>query len=90
MFFVYILRCADTTLYTGITNDVAKRLHHHNTTKTGAKYTSGRRPVELVYTETYTTKGEALSREADIKKLSRDAKLTLITAPHSTENHSTF
>jgi putative endonuclease len=85
MFFVYILRCADDTLYTGITNDVEKRLHHHNTTKTGAKYTSGRRPVELVYTEKHATKGEALSREAVIKRLSRDAKLTLIALSSSTE-----
>jgi putative endonuclease len=85
MFFVYILRCADDTLYTGITNDVEKRLHHHNTTKTGAKYTSGRRPVTLVYKEAYITKGEALTREAEIKKLSRDAKLELVAKFYSTE-----
>lgn len=85
MYFVYILRCADDTLYTGVTNDVEKRLHHHNTTKTGAKYTSGRRPVNLVYTEKYATKGESLSREAEIKKLSREAKLNLIKLSSSTE-----
>jgi putative endonuclease len=79
MFYVYILRCADDTFYTGITNDLDKRIHHHNHTKAGARYTSTRRPVELMYAEPYRTQGEALSREAVIKTYSRKAKLKLLS-----------
>jgi len=75
---VYIVQCADGTLYVGTTNDVVKRIHAHNTLPTGARYTKSRRPVQLVYTETYATKGEALSREIAIKKLKRSEKLLLI------------
>lgn len=79
MNFVYILRCADDTLYIGSTNDLEKRLHAHNNLKTGAKYTKGRRPVEMVYTEEIEGDiGAARSREAEIKKLSRAEKLGLI------------
>lgn len=75
---VYMLRCADGTLYTGVTNDVEKRVVAHNTSQTGAKYTKARRPVVLVYTETGFTRGEALSREAALRKLPRQTKLSLL------------
>lgn len=74
---VYILECADGSLYTGITNDLEKRIEQHNSGK-GAKYTRGRGPVTLKYSEDAATKGEALSRERQIKKLERDKKQELI------------
>ncbi len=74
---VYILRCADGSLYTGITNDIEKRLRAHNN-GTAARYTRGRGPVELVYTETVTDKPAALRRELQIKALTREQKLQLI------------
>ena len=77
MNYVYIVRCRDGSLYTGWTNDLKKRIEAHNA-GTGAKYTKSRRPVELVYFESYESKSEALKREAAIKKLSRAAKLALI------------
>lgn len=75
--FVYILRCRDDTLYTGITEDIPRRMETHNSGK-GAKYTRGRGPVELVYQEEFSTKGEALKREFAIKQLTRRQKLALI------------
>ena len=75
--YVYILRCRDESLYTGWTNDLEKRLEAHNSGK-GAKYTRGRGPVTLVYSETLTTKEEALHRECAIKKMTKTAKLALI------------
>ena len=75
--FVYILRCRDDTLYTGWTNDVARRLEAHNAGK-GAKYTRGRGPVELVYLEALPTKEEPLRREREIKRLKRKEKQQLI------------
>ena len=74
---VYIIRCGDDTLYTGITDDVEKRFAAHCAGK-GAKYTRGRGPLELVYQETCDSHGEALRREYSVKKLSREEKLTLI------------
>lgn len=76
-YWVYILRCADGTLYTGCTNDLSRRLAAHNAGK-GAKYTRSRRPVELVYREEVPDKSAALRREAAIKGLSRIEKLALI------------
>ena len=76
-YWVYILRCADGTLYTGCTNDLSRRLSAHNAGK-GAKYTRSRRPVELVYREEVPDKSAALRREAAIKGLSRKEKLALI------------
>lgn len=76
---VYILRCADGTLYTGCTNDLTRRLRTHSAGK-GAKYTRARLPVELVYTEAAADKSQALRREAAIKALDRRAKLALIRA----------
>ncbi len=77
MNYTYILRCRDGTLYTGWTNDLDRRLAAHNG-GAGAKYTRSRRPVELVYYETYPTKQEAMAREARIKRLTRTEKLALI------------
>lgn len=74
---LYILRCRDNTLYTGITTDVEKRLEAHRSGK-GAKYTRGRVPLELVYRETCGSHSEALKRELEVKKLSREKKLELI------------
>lgn len=76
-YYVYILRCADGTLYTGITTDVERRMAVHNSGK-GAKYTRGRLPVEVVYREKQPDKGAALSRELAIKKLTRVQKMELI------------
>ena len=73
---VYILECADKTLYTGITNDMAARLEKHER-GTGAKYTRGRGPHKIVYQEHHRTKGRALKREAGIKSLGRNEKLKL-------------
>ncbi len=73
---VYLLRCGDGTLYCGIALDVAARLAQHAAGK-GAKYTRGRGPLELVYTEACATKAEALRRERAIKRMSREAKLRL-------------
>jgi putative endonuclease len=73
---VYILKCADGTLYTGVTNDLARRLNQHHD-GTGAKYTRGRGPFRILHTELYRTRGRALSREIEIKALSRPQKLAL-------------
>jgi len=74
--FVYILRCADGSLYTGASCDVEKRLKAHNSGR-GAKYTRGRGPCEAVYVESCPDKGAALRREAEIKAFSRAEKLKL-------------
>ncbi len=74
---LYIVTCSDGTLYTGISLDVTKRVALHNLGR-GAKYTRSRLPVELVYQEIYTSKGEALSREYQVKKMTRSQKLALI------------
>lgn len=76
-YFVYIVRCADSTLYTGSTNNLESRLNKHNLGQ-GAKYTRGRRPVSLVYCETVSSVSEALKREMEIKRMSRSAKLALV------------
>lgn len=79
MYFVYVLRCADNTFYTGYTVDIKKRLEAHNSGKgIGAKYTRTRRPVTLVYQESYQTLSEALKRENQIKSLHRKDKERLI------------
>jgi len=74
---VYMLRCRDGSLYTGITNDLSKRLAAHRA-GTGARYTRARLPVRLVYREARATRGAALRREAAIKRLRRAAKLALL------------
>ena len=74
--YVYMLRCGDGTLYTGITDNIDKRLAAHRAGK-GAKYTRGRGPLELVYTQQQPDKSSALRRELEIKKLTRQEKLKL-------------
>ena len=75
--YVYILQCGDGTLYTGITDDVQRRLEVHRAGK-GAKYTRGRGPLQLRYQEICGSYGDALRREIQIKKLTRPQKLCLI------------
>ena len=75
--YLYILRCADNTLYTGITTDVAKRVEAHRSGK-GAKYTRGRSPLELVYQEVCENHSQALKRELEIKSLTRTQKEKII------------
>lgn len=77
MHFVYIVRCADGTLYTGYARDPDARARVHNAGK-GARYTSGRRPVRVVYTEACATWGDALRRERGVKRLTRAQKEALI------------
>lgn len=77
MNYTYIVRCKDNSLYCGWTNNLEKRIESHNA-GTGAKYTKSRRPVELVYYETFDTKEEAMSREYAIKQLTRQQKMQLI------------
>ncbi len=78
MNYTYMVECADGTLYTGWTNCLERRLKAHNQGRDGAKYTKVRRPVKLVYFEGYGTKEEAMSREYQIKRLSREEKLKLL------------
>lgn len=78
MWYVYLLRCADGTLYAGCTTDPQRRLKQHNAGR-GAKYTRARRPVELVYVEPAEDHSGALRREAALKRLSRKEKLALIS-----------
>ena len=77
--YLYILRCGDNTLYTGITTDVEKRFEAHQSGK-GAKYTRGRGPLEMAYREECGTHSDALKREAQIKKLTREQKQALIAS----------
>jgi len=80
MWYIYIVRCADNTLYTGVTTDIARRVREHNgEVSRGARYTIAKRPVALVYTETAENRSQALKREATIKKLTRHKKEQLIT-----------
>lgn len=80
---VYILRCGDGTLYTGIARNLPRRIQQH-ASGTGAKYTKKRGPFDLVFHETFETRSAALIREAAIKKLSRAAKLKLAALYKST------
>jgi len=78
LYFVYILECADKSLYIGCTNNLGKRLKQHNNTKYGAHYTKIRRPAKLLYSEKYPTKSGALKREVQIKGWKRNKKLALV------------
>jgi putative endonuclease len=80
MWCVYLVRCADGTLYTGVTTDLARRLRMHASGR-GARYTRGRGPFEVLHTEVHLTRGDALRREAALKRLSRQAKLALASGP---------
>ena len=82
MWFVYILRCADGTLYTGVTTDPQRRLAEHNAGgHRAARYTRARRPVQLVHQETAESRAAACRREAEIKKLKRQEKLAFLPSP---------
>jgi len=84
---VYMLRCADDSLYTGITTDLERRLKEHNDdNKKGARYTRARRPLSLVYHESCTDRSQASSREHQLKKMTRTEKLQLAK---STPNSNT-
>lgn len=77
--FVYMVRCSDNTLYTGITTNLERRMKEHNEdNKKGAKYTRVRRPVQLIYSEERTDRSTASKLEASIKKLTKKQKLALI------------
>jgi len=78
MYYLYILKCADGTLYTGITVDLVRRVKEHNSSELGARYTRSRRPVKLVYSKEFSGRSEASKEEARIKKLSREEKLDMI------------
>jgi len=75
--FVYVLRCADDTLYTGYTTDVQRRVAEHDAGE-GAKYTRGRTPVDLVHVESFESKSAAMSREYEVKQLDRAGKERLV------------
>ncbi len=78
MWYVYILECNDKTFYTGITNDLKRRIEQHNTSLQGAKYTRGRRPVRMVYSCELPNKSEAQKEEYRIRKLTKKEKGKLI------------
>ena len=81
MYYVYIVQCADATLYTGIATELERRIEEHNHSDKGAKYTRNRRPVTLVYHETFEDRSTASKREYEIKKkMSRQQKLSLINS----------
>lgn len=86
MHFIYILQCADDTLYVGYTTDLERRLYAHNNLKSGAHYTKIRRPVELKYSEKFRSLSKALKREHEVKGLTREQKLKLF----NTEVNLTF
>jgi len=77
-YYVYILKCNDDSLYVGCTNNLNKRVKEHNNTKKGAHYTKLRRPVELLYSETFDNLKEARKRELQIKSWRREKKLALV------------
>jgi putative endonuclease len=76
--YVYIIKASDDSLYTGVTTDVQRRFNEHCSADKGARYFRGRRPQQVVYTETHTDRSSALRREAVIKKLTRVGKMELI------------
>jgi len=78
---VYIVRCADDTLYTGIARDLARRVAEHNAGKAAARYTRSRRPVVLVYCEPAASRSAAAKREYEIKRLGREEKQALLDTP---------
>ncbi len=84
-YYTYIVECADTSLYTGCTNNLSLRLSQHNNSKKGARYTKIRRPVVLKHVEIFKTLFPARHREAEIKRLTREEKLKLITNASPTD-----
>ncbi len=80
MYFIYILRCSDNSLYCGQTKDLKRRIQEHNSADSKSKYTRSRRPVKLVYEEKYKIVNEALKREFEIKKMTKLKKEKLISS----------
>lgn len=80
MYYLYILKCADETLYTGITVDLERRIEEHNSSKLGAKYTRARRPVKLVYSKKFCNRSIVSKEEVKIKALTRKEKKEMIKA----------
>ena len=78
MYYVYIVRASDDSLYSGITTDLERRVREHNSEKVGSKYLRSKRPVTLVYSETQVNRSAALRREAELKKLNKQAKERLV------------
>jgi len=78
MWYVYILKCADDTFYTGVTKDLKRRVEEHNSSKLGAKYTRGRRPVSLVFSKRKKDYSRVLKEEYRIKRLKKVEKIKLI------------
>jgi putative endonuclease len=78
VWYLYVVRCCDSTLYTGITTDIDRRVREHNSSKRGAKYTKTRRPVELVWSKEYKNRSEAQSAEYNFKKLFHKEKWEVI------------
>lgn len=78
MYYLYILKCSDKTLYTGITTDLDRRFLEHNEKKLGAKYTAARRPVKLVYWKKFKNRSTASCAEARVKKMTKAEKVVLI------------
>ncbi|MEA1954837.1 MAG: GIY-YIG nuclease family protein [Campylobacterota bacterium] len=79
-YYVYIVECIDTTLYTGIAKELIKRIAEHNGSSKGAKYTRGRRPVHLVFSEEHSSRSSASKREYEIKKMNKKEKQLLINS----------
>ena len=78
MYFLYLILCADDTIYTGITTDVERRFKEHRE-GTASRYTRAKKAVQILYTEKFTTRSEALKRESEIKSWKREKKLTLFS-----------
>ncbi len=76
--YIYIVRCSDDSLYTGITKNIERRIDEHNNGKESAAYTRARRPVELVYQESYKTRSDVTRREIEIKRLSKEEKELMV------------
>ena len=78
MYYIYIVQCSDKTYYSGYTKNLKRRVDEHNNSKKGAKYTSARRPVKLVYSEKFDSLSDALKREYEIKGMTRERKINLV------------
>jgi len=78
MYYIYLIRCSDNTLYCGQTKDLKRRIEEHNSNNSKSKYTRSRRPVKLVYFEKFKTINEVLKREFEIKKMTKTKKEELI------------
>ncbi|MFA5742999.1 MAG: GIY-YIG nuclease family protein [Candidatus Paceibacterota bacterium] len=83
MYHLYILKCADETLYTGITVDLSRRVKEHNSSGLGARYTRSRRPAKLIYSKKFSNRSDASKEESRIKKLSRKEKLDMVESEKS-------